>query len=83
MVSTKRKDAWPPNNKKNNAKKKVNDSNRYTRLADISEDDPAYGWMILPPKGGEPKTKTVDGTIYYFCHNHTNKGAWIKHKPEK
>eukprot|EP00957_Ditylum_brightwellii_P107147 8174731-Ditylum_brightwellii.AAC.1 len=75
-VNTKRKEACPPNNKKNNAKKKANNSNWYPRLVDISKDDPTYGWIVLPTKAGEPKTKTVGGATYCFCPNHANKGAW-------
>eukprot|EP00957_Ditylum_brightwellii_P158670 12077014-Ditylum_brightwellii.AAC.1 len=39
--------------------------------------------MIVSLKGGEPKTKTVDGATYHFCLNHVTKGAWVKHKLEK
>ena len=82
-ANTKKKETRPPNNKKNSPKKKANDSNRYPRLVDISKDDPTYGWMVVPPKGGEPKNKTVNGAMYYFCPNHADKGAWVKHKPDK
>jgi hypothetical protein len=37
-------------------------------------------WMMVKPKEGEPKTKTVDGKEYHWCPNHE---AWTRHSPEE
>jgi hypothetical protein len=35
-------------------------------------------WMMVKPKEGEAKTKTVDGKEYHWCPNHE---SWTRHSP--
>jgi hypothetical protein len=37
-------------------------------------------WMMVKPKEGEPKKKSVDGKEYHWCPHHE---AWIRHSPEE
>ena len=40
--------------------------------------------MLIPPKDGEPKSKTMDGKVWHWCSiDHNNgKGKWGRHKEE-
>jgi hypothetical protein len=49
-----------------------NKKNKYT-----PKDKPA--WMKVPPKSGEPTTKSKDSKTYHWCKHHK---AWVMHKPE-
>jgi hypothetical protein len=56
---------------------------KYKKLAgnkkkkSTSKDKPS--WMKVPPKPGEPSTKTKDSKAYNWCKHHK---AWVMHKPE-
>jgi hypothetical protein len=43
--------------------------------------DKKFAWKKVPPKDGEPRTKTVGGKMYHFCPNHDERGMWTLHKP--
>jgi hypothetical protein len=43
--------------------------------------DKKFAWKKVPPKDGEPRTKTVGGKFYHFCPNHDERGMWTLHKP--
>jgi hypothetical protein len=37
-------------------------------------------WMKVAPKGGEPKSKTVEEKTYHWCETHE---SWVRHKPSE
>jgi hypothetical protein len=39
-----------------------------------------FAWKDIPPKSGEPKSKSVQGKTYYWCTHHPNP-MWALHNP--
>jgi hypothetical protein len=60
-----------------------NDSNKRKKYDPYA---PANAWKWVPPKTGEPRTKTVRNREFHWCTHHTNKetnknGMWVTHNP--
>jgi hypothetical protein len=41
-------------------------------------------WTSVPPKEGEPQSKTIGGKDYHWCvGNNAHKPKWVRHEPSK
>jgi hypothetical protein len=67
-----------------NSKKKGKDKSAGKKGGRLSKEemDKKFAWKLIPPKTGEPRTKTVEGKQYFFCPHHGTKGQWVIHNPE-
>jgi hypothetical protein len=64
------KDKKGTNKDKKGKKSKKNKQNK----------DSKWAWLTVPPKDGEPTTKTVDGTEWHWCKHHKK---WQHHTTEE
>jgi hypothetical protein len=70
------KGSKPSKDKKPNAEKNKKGNKEKEEKSKTLKPD----WMMVKPKEGEPKKKTVDGKEYHWCPNHE---SWTRHSPEE
>ena len=70
------KKSVPKGDKKANTEK----SKKENKEKEVKAKSLKPDWMMVKPKEGEPKKKTVDGKEYHWCPNHE---AWTRHSPEE
>ena len=65
---------------KNPPKKPQKDDKKKKPIRDPKKSYEPEAWMLVAPKDGEPKTKTVDNKSWHWCPNHNR---WACHKASK